>query len=378
MKIRLLLLLFLVFFTSSFTPPALFGSETKVVARLFCTDKEWSELWQAYNRLPSKEKSGKSPLFFALEMNKNSVAKELVLVYGYDAFPDLISCLRESISHNFDELPLLMIEQGLDPSFGNSLLLSYAAKWGREELVLKLLSLGVDPNGMPQWAWPALNELATNSTGKDSTEKKQSNLRIAKALIASGSDVNDGSRHGYGNTPLYIACSSCYGPDFGFVQFLLDVGADPNIVESSTGRTPFLHLFWLNVDCHVDKWIRRDKWIAAHFEHKYFWTQDCLECLQLFISFGVDVNLRDKKGNTALIYLLQKHPGNISMKILELLLESGADPFLPGLTPLLKTHYDWLTPMEYARAPGFEKYFEYMTEYMIAHSDPWIERYVTK
>lgn len=358
MKVKLLIMS-LILFTSSFALSSPSGNESKVVVRLFCTENEWSDLWQAYNMLSLKEKENKSPLCLALELEKNNVAKELVYVYGYEAFPDLIWCLRESLSHGFDGLTLLMIDQGLDPSFGNSLLLSFAAKWGREELLLKLLSLGVDPNGMPQWAWPALNELASNSnsSSKESIEKKQSTLRMAEALITYGADVNGESRPGNGHTPLYIACSSCYGPDFDFVQFLVGEGADPNILENSSNTTPFLHLFSL----------------CAEY-NKCFWTPDCLKSIKLFINFGVDVNSRDKNGNTALIYLLQKPPGNnkISMEILKILLESNADPLLPGLTPLNKLHLDWITPMEYARARGFEEHFKYMTEYMISHSDPWI------
>lgn len=368
MKVKLFIIS-LMLFTSSFALTTPSGNETKVVVRLFCSEHEWSDLWQAYNRLSLKEKENRSPLRLALEMEKNNVAKELVYIYGYEAFPDLIWCLRESLSHGFDGLTLLMIDQGLDPSFGNSLLLSFAAKWGREELLLKLLSLGVDPNSMPQWAWPALNELATNSnpSPSPSTEKRLSNLRMARALIDAGADVNIGSRPGYTNTPLYIACSSCYGPDFGFVQFLLDEGADPNIIERSSGETPFLHLFWL---CEQ---YSSSKWVSNSMIYNCFWTADCLDCIKLFISYGVDVNLQNKSGNTALIYLLQKPPGNnkTSMEILKLLLESGADPLLPGLVPL-KCNCNWLTPMEYAQARGFEEHLKYMTEYMIEHSDPWI------
>ena len=148
---------------------------------------------------------------------------------------------------------------------------------------------------------------------------------------------------GSGYTPLHIACRLASGPDFGFVQFLLEKGADPNIVWYSKKDTPFLYLFWT----------------CAQY-HKCFWTPDCLECIRLFIVSGVDVNLRNIDGNTALIYLLQKPPGKnkISLEILKVLLDSGADPLLPGLTPLLKCHRDWLTPMQYAQALGFEEHLE--------------------
>lgn len=354
----------IIIFISFISFTSIFCNEAKITVRHFCTDSEWTELWLAYNKLFSIEKENKSPLYFALELKKNDIAKELVYVYGYEAFPDLLKCLRESISQDFDELPLLMIAQGLDPSFGRSLLLSFAAKWGREQLLLELLSLGVNPNSRPTYAWPALNELASNSksASKESVEQKKSNIRMAEALIASGADINGESSPGNGHTPLYIACSSCYGPDFDFVQFLLNEGADSNILENSSKATPFLHLFSM----------------CAQY-NKCFWTQDCLGSIKLFIEMGVDVNLKDKEGNTALIYLLQKPPGNnkISIEILRILLESGADLLLAGLVPLNTCHRDWLTPMEYARAHGFEEHHKYMIEFLIEHSDPWI-RYRSK
>jgi ankyrin repeat protein len=70
-----------------------------------------------------------------------------------------------------------------------------------------------------------------------STHEKQ--LILEKELIEHGANVNFASSP-QGETPLHIACSSGVVTNLDFVEYLLEVGADPN-VQDHLGKTPLMH-----------------------------------------------------------------------------------------------------------------------------------------
>ena len=83
----------------------------------------------------------------------------------------------------------------------------------------------------------------------------------------------------------------------------------------------------------------------------YFRTYDCIK---KFIDYGANVNAKDGAGDTVLInHLDYVEPNN---KIIELLLENGADPRIPDIYGK--------TPLRYARKHGNKETVKLIKKYL--------------
>jgi ankyrin repeat protein len=117
---------------------------------------------------------------------------------------------------------------------------------------------------------------------------------IVKLLINHGAKVN--TRIGsYGRTPLFIAVNE--SKDIEMVKILIDAGARINVREDN-GFPPAAFAVLHNLT----------------------------DILRLFINLGIDVN--ERIGSSNITLLENAILDNSSIEVIELLLQSGADPYL--------------------------------------------------
>ena len=153
-------------------------------------------------------------------------------------------------------------------------------------------------------------------------------LKISKYLIENGVDVNQ-------NSPLLFAI--LWDKD-ELCKLLIENGADVN-VYSQKGKSGLIYVCeimargasvgdWLDEESGEDK----ESWEDKSWEDKL--RPDKVELVKLLVEKGVDVNYKDKSGNTALMNLANYDSDdwlapsmNIdkSEKIMNILLDNGAD-----------------------------------------------------
>ncbi len=126
----------------------------------------------------------------------------------------------------------------------------------------------------------------------DAVNKKDySNL---KRMLSSGVGIDICDEEGW--TPLIYAVNSVYGPDAEMVEFLLQHGADVNIVEPDKQFTALLY--------------------AANMQ--------LTDIVRILLHAGAEVNVQEAWGNTPLGRALGR--ANPDVEIVKMLLEHGADP----------------------------------------------------
>jgi uncharacterized protein len=230
----------------------------------------------------------------------------MVIQENFDQFFDLIedgniAFIKELISSGYDVNT--QIEDGLTP-------LIASASVGNLEVVKILVEAGANVNQIDVYGTSPLicaangdfldvfNYLAplTSSDIKGIgllTSASDGDLRILKALIATGVDVNAYREKGVwkenGRTVLIIAIHEGH---LEIVRKLLESGANPNLIDEDSGTTPLISA------------------IRGQYT----------DIVSLLLQVGADVNAKDSNGNTAL--KIAKEKG--STEIVQLLLKVGA------------------------------------------------------
>ena len=212
---------------------------------------------------------------------------------------------------------------------GTVVLAATNAHW---ELSVLLVDAGADPNGAQQ-GWTALHAMTWvrrpnfgfNPPGPVTTGAIDS-LRFARELVARGADVNAQMtaepRNGYRNalnrigaTPLLMAARLADAP---LMRVLLELGADPDIANED-GSTLLMVASGLGIHSPGE-----DPGTEA----------EALECVQLALELGGDVNAIDANNETALHGAAYRGANSI----VQLLADHGADTFdvenAEGWTPL--------------------------------------------
>ncbi|MCE2543459.1 MAG: ankyrin repeat domain-containing protein [Acidobacteria bacterium] len=228
-----------------------------------------------------------------------------------------------------------LLAAGADPNdrlpdgTGPVVLAAANAHW---ELGVFLADQGADPNGAEQ-GWTALHEMTWvrrpnfgfNPPGPVTTGNLDS-LNFVRELVARGADVNARitvePRNGYRNalnrvgaTPLMMAARLADAP---LMRVLLELGADPDMA---------------NEDDSTLLMVAAGLGIHSPGEDPGTETE-ALECVQLALELGGDVNAIDANNETALHGAAYRGANSI----VELLVEHGADTFdvenARGWTPL--------------------------------------------
>ena len=228
-----------------------------------------------------------------------------------------------------------LLAAGADPNdqlpdgTGPVLLAAANAHW---ELGVFMVDQGADPNAAEQ-GWTALHEMTWvrrpnfgfNPPGPVTTGSLDS-LTFVRELVARGADVNARitvePRNGYRNalnrvgaTPLMMAARLADAP---LMRVLLELGADPAI-RNEDGSTLLMVAAGLGIHSPGE-----DPGTEA----------EALECLQIALELGGDVNAIDMNHETALHGAAYRGANSI----VELLVDHGADTFdvenSRGWTPL--------------------------------------------
>ena len=156
--------------------------------------------------------------------------------------------------------------------------------------VAALLAQGADPN-VGQTEWPYWTPLGAAIEELDNG----GSMEMLHLLLKNGADVN-GWDSDHQATPLLMAM---FRNNKEVMRMLLEAGADPNAVGAE-GDSPL-------------------RWAAEN---------DDLEMAKLFLQFGADKTI-NKFGGFSRSTPLGLAAGNLSIPMIELLLNAGADPEAP-------------------------------------------------
>ena len=246
---------------------------------------------------------------------------------------------------------------------GGETVLMTAARTGSLEAVEALLAHGADPNALERngqsavmWASAEGHAAVVEAlirAGADFSLTLKSGFNpmffavregrtdVVRTLLRAGIDVNEAlHRKGRpiyqhvrtGTSPLLLAIENGH---FGLAAALLEAEADPN--DERTGFTPL----------HTITWVRKPKVsdYGSDPAPKGSGNLSSLQFVRTLVAMGADVNARlesgksqapriNVKGATPFLFAADK----ADVPLMKLLLELGADPFLPnveGSTPLM-------------------------------------------
>ncbi|XP_014676382.1 PREDICTED: putative ankyrin repeat protein RF_0381, partial [Priapulus caudatus] len=136
----------------------------------------------------------------------------------------------------------LLLEAGADPnaafSYGQTTLYQ-AVRFGRRDIVRLLLEAGADANAADSYGVTSLH-IAARSGQLDIVRLLLEDDEAAVLMLLShGADANAADSHG--ETFLYhVPCSG----RLDIMRLLLEAGADPNVAEAQTGKTPLMMAAW--------------------------------------------------------------------------------------------------------------------------------------
>lgn len=195
--------------------------------------------------------------------------------------------------------------------FEKSVPLIDATKKGELEIVKELLSKGVDINTRDSFGCTALIIASQNMHSE-----------IVKELLSKGADVH--AKSGYCNTALFEAAKA---GNVNIVKQLISKGAMKDdrsymafLLAAKGGHLDIVKEFISN---GIDINIKDNQGVTALIlvSQRVIILENHIKVVKLLISQGVDVNARDDEGNTALKYAL-KNPEN--KNFIEILRTAGA------------------------------------------------------
>jgi ankyrin repeat protein len=266
-------------------------------------------LLDAGARVNSAAYGGKTALMFASEAGHTTVVKRL-LAKGAD--------LRFSTDHGWTAL-------------------LFATDGGYVDVVKELLMHGAPPDDRSRGATPLM--IAASRGYQD----------IAKVLLASGARVN---ARLYGDTALMHAAASGH---IAIVRMLLDKKADVN-AQSQSGKTALYHAAREGRRDIVPLLRTAGAKDPADGPIPFSWIEfiGCAkagdgDCVRAGLSAGIDPNVKDETGLTALTWA----SFNGNSEVVETLLRNGADMNMPSGFPARPSYgdQDW-TALTAAAARG--------------------------
>jgi ankyrin repeat protein len=230
---------------------------------------------------------------------------QMLIDHGADLSPKNRICTSLHVAAATGDVKIMhvLLENGADVNAtdGDSKTALYqACQDGQVEMVRMLLGHGADVNlgGIYGTALQEACAVPTSTTSPQGLESRYAT--IVRILLDHGADVNG---HLRGSRPaLSLACASGR-PEI--VQMLIDRGADVNERDE----------FWGTVIC-----------VAAHHGHK--------DTIRILLDRGADANARrgtHSQFECALLSACRPKSGYIDRELVQLLLDSGADPNTKGI-----------------------------------------------
>jgi ankyrin repeat protein len=295
-------------------------------------------LFDAGAKLETVNRRRRTPLLEAVNTGNVEMIR-LLIARGAEVNNKAMSPLVEAAALGNPQIIRALLAGGADPNlsenpsfasdhwlYGPPLVV--AAEAGRFDAVQALLAGGADPNGRGQYGlgvihggetaiYHALVGHGSRKTGYGSRIDKHERLKILRALIQFGADVN--WETAAGNTPLIAAIES--RPNYigeeaiglAGVEMLLAAGADPNIPTDHNPNLP--GGVWGKGDTAIHRAVRM---FAQANRSEY------LKILRALIQAGADVNRSNEKGETPLMIALD------CPDAMAALLDAGADPSAKG------------------------------------------------
>jgi ankyrin repeat protein len=222
---------------------------------------------------------------------------------------------------------------------------------GHYDLAARLVEKGADVNDGSLYTAIEMRNLATysNRPNPPDTDTHSSSLDIVTLLLARGADPNRPytkkipPRQAQGDivvtpgaTPLYRAMKAT---DLTVVRLLLDKGANPSVAIKD-GSTPLMLASGMGA-----RRVASDEDVIEKAG-----TADPLDAVKMFVAAGVDVNVQNDLGNTALHYAAQTG----ATRIVEFLVSNGAQVEV--------YNYVGRTPLDVAKTPDLRKMMESRTQ----------------
>ena len=290
---------------------------------------------------------GTTALHWAAYRDDDRLAESLVAAGAdvnaanrYGLRPISLACTNRNA-----RLVKLLLDAGADPNAvveGGETVLMTAARSGSLGAVQALLAAGAEVEATERNAQTALMWAAAEGHADVAQALIDAgDIAAAEALLAAGVDVNEPLQRrirpqyqhaNSGMSPLLLAIENGH---FELAVELLEGGADPN--DERTGFTPL----------HTITWVRKPKVsdYGSDPAPEGSGNLSTLQFVRTLVAMGADVNARLKngrsqapkinvQGSTPFLFAADK----ADVPLMKLLLELGADPFLPnveGTTPLM-------------------------------------------
>ena len=298
---------------------AIWYGQLDIVHILLTNNPQW---------INAKDKCGKTPLRYTIEVNDAPIMLKLIKYRANinDKDGNGLSLRRDKQI----EIVKYLIEFGADV---NECLFN-AIICCRVDDVRTILESGIDVNIKNENGSTPLHEIiAVYGNGYD--------IEIIKYIVAQGGDVNAKDKDG--NTPFYLAALHCWIEP---AKFLISQGADvhaKNINAKESSKRGYTPLHW--AVC----------WYADGGEDGF------LEMIKFLVSLGADANVRDNGGNTPLhIAIKDRWRDDASIELEEFLVSKGANVNI-------RNNED-KTPLDLAADTGNYKIVEFLRQHDDFHA----------
>ncbi|KAJ4245978.1 hypothetical protein NW762_013722 [Fusarium torreyae] len=238
-----------------------------------------------------RDKDGRTPLFYAVWAGNAAAVQMLVDGGARTDIKDVVggTPTEYAVSSGYQEVAKILLQAGgsihTDPNAGERLLLSAVQK-GQQEVVQWLLGSGTidvnaaDKNGSTCLLWAV----------------DLKNITIVKSLLESGADVNIGDKDGW--TPLQQAVKF---NDLALVQWLIEGGGDMNLLGGDD-TTPLTTAIFSGQDDIVQMMLRTRKAdIRAETQFQIARQSNCATLRLMLNLYGLNINASDQNGDTLLI-----------------------------------------------------------------------------
>ncbi|WP_061246699.1 ankyrin repeat domain-containing protein [Leptospira noguchii] len=229
-------------------------------------------------------------------MNTNLNELHLSLLQAIESEDE--STIKELLKNGVDPNEIVSV-RGLEAPIWFSALPISSYSFGRKAIlrpkVLKvLLENGADINAKNKREQSALHFLV------DDCQIPARFPDAAKTILEYGIDINIGKEKGRTALKNAVTSSAFRQPNLKRIEFLLNAGADPNVVDLESGETVLLH-------------------VCIHSNEN---QKIILEIVSLLIKAGANINAHETwKGRSSLMWAVK----NGNLELAKLLAEAGAD-----------------------------------------------------
>lgn len=277
-------------------------------------------------KVNKKNKNDVSALFVAATSNAADVAKLLVAAgadMNYEQKGDGYTPLLVASRDVSFETAKVLVDAGVKVDKRINGLLKHqktalmeAARNGSSKVVKLLIDAGADVNARDKNGFTPLHYWGGGY--------EDSSVEVGRLLVAAKADVN--ARNDDGETTLMSAAK---GRSPVSMQILIDAGADVN-AKDKNGRTALMNASDQRPDFAAGVKILIAKKAEVNAQTNYGWSplfyaaaNNAFSTAQLLLAAGANPDLKDKKGQTALMHAAIQYDGG--PEVAQVIIDGGAD-----------------------------------------------------